>query len=154
MPIAAIADVAPMFARQAQTETLWHSAPSAQFALQDLDCVVRELGASWQNGLFAWQRRRGHRTPFAAEMILVPMDNLEDGENGRCLVTGKEISSHGISFSHARPISSRLVAITCKLPDGGCATILTRLKWCRFTKAGVYESGGEFLRIISEDSFA
>lgn len=122
-----------------------------QIPLQDMECLLQELGASWQSGPFVWQRRRGHRAAYNREIVLLPAEGDEESCAEPCRVVGKEISPFGMSFTHTAPIPQRLVSLVCELPSGVIARILTRLKWCRFTRQGVYESGGEFLRVTQEE---
>lgn len=123
-----------------------------QIPLQDIESLLQELGASWQSGPFVWQRRRGHRAAYNREIVLVPAEGEGHDESCAepCRVLGKEISAYGMSFTHTDPLPHRLVSLVCELPSGVVARILTRLKWCRFTRHGVYESGGEFLRVVQE----
>lgn len=122
---------------------------SPVLGLLEVESLVRDLGASWQSGSYVWQRRSGHRQLYGGVITLTPWDTQGNQACGASSeVHGKEMSPRGISFTHAEQIPYRHVALQCELAPGMTAVVLTRLKWCRFTKAGVYESGGEFLRVL------
>ena len=76
------------------------------------------------------------------------MTEPETFEPGLLLASGRDISKGGISFAHEQPLTCRKIAVTLQLDDGGCESIVTELKWCRFTRDGVYHSGGQFQRMI------
>jgi hypothetical protein len=42
----------------------------------------------------------------------------------------------------------RLVLVAFESTNDGPVRLVVRLKWCRFKQAGVYESGGQILRVL------
>jgi hypothetical protein len=116
-------------------------------AVQSVEGLVRQLMASWQKTSPFQQRRRWHRTVFSKRMVLIPLDEAtEEPVDDARFVTGKDISLHGISFVHQRTLPYVKVALGLEMPGGVSAQVVTHLKWCRFTRQGVYQSGGQFLR--------
>ena len=94
-------------------------------------------------------RRKDHRATFAASLVLTPFDAKSAIPSGEPkLVIGRNVSLHGISFSHELPLPFRDVVLTFALPDGGVESMLTHLKWCRFTRDGQYHSGGRLLKTV------
>ena len=80
-------------------------------------------------------------------MVLTPLDPgsaLPDGDP--TLVAGRNLSLQGVSFSHEHPLPYRDIVLTFALPGGGVESMVVRLKWCRFTRGGKYQSGGRLLR--------
>ena len=93
-----------------------------------------------------------------------------DSATGPLFVECCDISPQGIRFRHAKPLPYRTVALTF---EGAKAStdrapknlddlleldaepaaplppvqMITRLRWCRFTAAALYESGGFFLAV-------
>ena len=64
------------------------------------------------------------------------------------VVVGKDLSEHGISFYHPEVISHRRMIASLEMGNGCWLGVLVDLRWCRFTKAGWYESGGRFLDVV------
>ena len=105
--------------------------------------------ASWHSSNASLQSRRWHRTRFEKPLTVTPIDDRTECAAGQPFaVTGHDISPAGLSFTHDRPLASRKVAVTFSFEDGSRESVLTLLKWCRFRRDGVYQSGGEFLRPI------
>jgi hypothetical protein len=141
----------PVFAGggAAVTEQWGNSASdfSPFLALKDVEGLVHQLLASWQQTTPLQQRRRWHRATYVKRILLTPLHDTTDepiGETRR--VTGRDLSLHGISFVHVQPLPYSKVALGLEMPDGISSPVVTRLKWCRFTKLGVYQSGGQFVR--------
>ena len=121
----------------------------AESLLEDLAVLVQRQPASWQPVDCIWNRRLGHRTPFQGTLWLTPLDDVTDRPCAEpSLVKANDISLHGLRFTHDTPLPFRKVALTFGLVEGGEISFLTRLKWCRFTSTGCYESGGQFLKEI------
>jgi hypothetical protein len=109
--------------------------------------LVQSLVASWQPCESAVDRRRCHRLPFEHSIGVTPLVGDEaDGELQ--LALGRDISLGGIAFTHSEPIPNRYVAVTFWHEDGDDESVVTQLTWCRFTRQGDYQSGGNFLRMI------
>ncbi len=108
--------------------------------------------ASWHTNSQVLQRRRWHRITFTDPFLVCPYDSELDRAMGPfSVVTGRDISLGGVSFSHTQPLSCR--RIVCVFLDEGrvLSAVLVKLNWCRFTKQGVYLSGGQFLRTVRMD---
>ncbi len=121
-------------------------------SLVEVERLVGVLLASWQPGAPHGNRRGSHRTPFDAPLMLTPVDESSGQPCGpACTVQGKNISRQGLSFVHDTPLPHRNVHLSLDLPDASRTTLLLRLNWCRFTREGVYESGGKFLRAIAAE---
>ena len=85
---------------------------------------------------------------------MVPLDDRTENPLGSPLaVVGHDISLAGISFVHDRPLAPRKVAVTFQFEDGTSESILTLLKWCRFRRDGLYQSGGQFVRRVAADEW-
>ena len=120
----------------------------------EVDQLVQDLLASWQHAAPAVQRRRWHRAQFDRPLVFVPLDEHSQEPIDRPRrVSGKDISLHGISFSHSRPLPYTKVAVAFAVEGGGCEPFLTRLTWCRFTRNGIYQSGGQFLKRLDDLAF-
>ena len=90
---------------------------------------------------------------IARRLTITPLDDAGHGRTGESFtVTGREISLVGVSFTHPRPLAARHVAVTFHLADGTTESIVTRLRWCRFRRDGMYLSGGQFLHSIASQS--
>ncbi len=138
---------------------------------------VGELSASWQTSGRLFDRRDAHRVRFPARLRLDPVDDngrllMGEDATGPLFVECCDISPQGIRFRHAKPLPYRTVALTFEgtEPSQGVATenledlleldtepaaplppvqMIARLRWCRFTAAALYESGGFFLAVKS-----
>lgn len=118
--------------------------------------VVTGLAASWHPVGRTIQLRRWHRVPVQIPIIVTAWE--EDGaatRHRRWTGLMRDVSPGGLSFTHASPISCRRVAVLVdedesKKPAG----VIVRLSWCRFTKSGVYQSGGAAMRSLSDDEVA
>jgi len=112
-----------------------------------LKALVDELQASWQPGHCLCDRRRGHRTRLPRTLELVPLDDVTERPCGEpCSVLGGTFSDSGLSFTHAAPLPYRKVRIELRDDAGQRRQFIVRLKWCRFTQSGHYESGGQIVR--------
>ena len=58
----------------------------------------------------------------------------------------KDISKHGIGISHPDPMPHRLALLMFETPEKNQRRLVVRLKWCRFKRADLYESGGQIVR--------
>jgi hypothetical protein len=96
------------------------------------------------------ERRSEIRHPYSKLIELLPIDKRTLRSIGDPItVVGKELSVGGIGFYHHEVIPYRylLVPVSQGKID---AWLLTRIRWCRFLKPGWYESGGQFVRKITE----
>lgn len=118
--------------------------------LDDVQFMVRDVLRQWQHPADAAERRTCQRIPFQKSIALFAIDGETEQPSGEpYLVTGKDISINGVGFSHDSPLPFNKVAVGFELPNGCSQFVLVRLSWCRFTRRGVYESGGMFIRPIT-----
>ena len=116
----------------------------------DVESVVRDLLTRWDRSVEGLDRRRTSRVSFQRHLLLVPLDGItEQPLEERRVATGRNISLLGVSFTHREPLPNNKVAIAFELPDGLSSFIVARLNWCRFTRSGLYEGGGNFLHRTS-----
>jgi hypothetical protein len=107
----------------------------------------RDVTASWHSASNVGERRREHRHPCNLPALLVPLDS--QGLSVACVpleVRVKDISKHGIGISHPDPMPHRLVLLMFETLEKNQRRLVVRLKWCRFKRADVYESGGQIVR--------
>ncbi len=122
---------------------------SALHRLQEIDCLIEKLVASWHRTDRILLTRRWHRAGFEKPLALTPLDEITEKPIGDPLpASGRNVSVHGISFSHLDPLPFRKIAITFPDENDIQISVVTYLKWCRFTRESVYHSGGHFLRTI------
>jgi hypothetical protein len=107
--------------------------------------------ASWHSSLASLQSRRWHRAKFDKPLRVTPLDDQTELPAGIALaVVGHDISLAGLSFIHSQPLAARKVAISFQLDGTTWESVLTLLKWCRFRRDGLYQSGGQFLRTLAD----
>lgn len=98
------------------------------------------------------ERREASRHAFPYLIQFQPV--LEDGVSrigSRLVVVGKQISEGGLGFYHPRPLPCRY-GIALLDVSGKSVSVLIELLWTQFTHHGWYESGGKFVRLLSENS--
>jgi hypothetical protein len=114
--------------------------------------LLRELTASWQSASHVVERRREHRFPCNLAALLEPVDGEGQALDGPKLrVRLKDIARHGVGIVHHEPVPYRVVLLSFETADHQTIRLLARLQWCRFKKSGVYESGGQIVRILQAD---
>lgn len=97
------------------------------------------------------ERRAERRYPFPSLIQLIPLGGEGELPQGEPVtVVGKHLSLGGLGFFHPQPLTARRAVVELETPDGRQVELLMELTWCRFTKAGWYESGGRFLRLVRE----
>ena len=117
--------------------------------LQEIESLVDRLVASW-HGPGVLPMRRWHRIAYQKPIAVTPLDDrLGTPIAPAVLATGRDISPRGLSFTHFGLLPYRMVAVTFPLKAGDCESVAVRLSWCRFTTAGLYFSGGKFVRGIA-----
>jgi hypothetical protein len=80
--------------------------------------------------------------------VVTPLDeDLEQPLDTPFVAWGKDLSIHGLSFVHEGALPYRVVNIAFESAETGRIEFVARLKWCRFRRDGLYESGGQFLRL-------
>lgn len=115
--------------------------------IREVENLVDSLTAGWLNRDSVLPSRRVHRVRFVRPMALVPLvEATQEPADKPRRVVGRDISCRGLSFQHDLPLPCRVVAVTIPQTQGPARTVVLRLKWCRFTRAGHYCSGGAFLR--------
>jgi hypothetical protein len=113
----------------------------------EVEALADRVVASWHSSNASLQSRRWHRAKFDRPLTVTPLDDLLEVPAGAPLaVIGHDISLAGLSFIHVQPLAARKVAVAFQLDDGTIASVLTILKWCRFRRDGIYQSGGQFVR--------
>lgn len=122
--------------------------------LRKLDGIEELIGsvvASWGGSARLLSQRQSQRLPYRKSILVTPLDERTEYPIGKpWTVACRDISFGGISFSHGSPLPHRKVAITFLELSDDAPPIVTRLSWCRFTKEGLYHSGGKFLRTLSQ----
>jgi hypothetical protein len=118
--------------------------------LPEVEALAEGVVASWHSSLASLQSRRWHRAKFDKPLSVTPLDNQTEMPAGIPLaVIGHDISLAGLSFIHSQPLAARKVAIAFQIDDSTCESVLTLLKWCRFRRDGLYQSGGQFVRTLA-----
>ena len=98
------------------------------------------------------ERRRFGRVAVPFLLRLTPLD--PDGQplaEQATTVVGKDISRRGLSFFHEHSLPYRRAMIELDHPDLGQLCMEVEICWCRFTKLGWYESGGNLTRVLDPD---
>src|SRR5262245_9955310 len=114
-----------------------------------IDTLLRALTASWRPVSIGAERRREERRPCDVAAVLVPLDKQGKSAAGAPLkVRVRDISQHGIGISHSDPMAYRVALIEFETRADGTVRLVVRLKWCRFKRTDLYESGGQILRVL------
>jgi hypothetical protein len=114
-----------------------------------IDSLLRALTASWRPVSIVVERRREDRHPCDLAAVLVPLDRQGKAFAGGPLkVRVKDVSQHGIGITHAEPMAHRVALIEFETEADGPVRLVVRLKWCRFKRTDLYESGGQTLRVL------
>lgn len=100
--------------------------------------------ACWQpSGILC--SRRWHRVPWRTPLLLTPWDDATGEPLASPVeVIGRDLSVSGTSFEHADPLHSRQVMLRSLDTSAELLAFVVTLRWCRFTRAGIYQSGGRF----------
>ncbi|MCA9070048.1 MAG: hypothetical protein KDA84_14045 [Planctomycetaceae bacterium] len=119
--------------------------------LRELSRIVDHVVASWHASNSFAEQRSWHRTAYDRPAVLTPLhDRTGEPLDVHKIISGRDISPSGFSFTHLEPLACRRAIITFAYEHENetQAAILLRLSWCRFTRAGVYQSGGKFLDVV------
>lgn len=117
--------------------------------LQSLASIVDGLMAEWIGSKALIAARKSHRVPTRQFFGITPLcDETFEPLAESCRVQAYDLGTDGLSFIHQNTLPFRMVAATFQLADGELESVVTRLKWCRFTREGHYRSGGQFVRTI------
>jgi hypothetical protein len=118
--------------------------------IPEVSALAEGLVASWHSSLASLQSRRWHRAKFDKPLRVTALDDQTEMPAGiPMLVVGHDISLAGLSFIHSQPLAARKVAIAFQIDETTWESVLTVLKWCRFRRDGLYQSGGEFVRTLA-----
>jgi hypothetical protein len=119
--------------------------------IQELECLLESVVASWNAGVPTFEKRHGQRVLYTKPMLLTPLlDDTETPAGNSVVVVGHDLSLGGISFVHRQPLPCRKVALRFIQQERVSEAVLVRLIWCRFTRRADYLSGGRLLRVSSE----
>ena len=123
--------------------------PSAHFSLSNQQ-VYREAQAviARTQPTVESERRCDLRTPFPYLLRLMPVDASGTEIGDATVVVGKEIAERGLGFYHQHPLPHRRALVRLDHPQAGYFSAILDIKWCRFTSAGWYESGGRIIQWI------
>jgi hypothetical protein len=117
--------------------------------INELERLLNRAGASWHSSPQLIEHRAGHRVRYTRPVLITPLDSeAQEPVAAPFLVTARDLSPGGLSFLHRDPLACRLVAVRFPAIDAFTDAVLTRLNWCRFTREGLYQSGGTFLRAV------
>jgi hypothetical protein len=120
--------------------------------IHEATSYVETLVASWNGPTTVVERRRWHRVPYDRLIQITPLDDSTNEPTGPPqLVTGRDISLGGVSFMHREPLACRKVACAFNPNSRSPESVVVRLTWCRFTKDGFYQSGGQFVQAVSRN---
>ncbi len=120
-------------------------------SIHEVEHLVKTLVASWHLSTQLLNTRRWHRIRFESPVAITPIDE-QTGEptHETMLAVGKNISLGGLCFGHRFPLPHRNIAVSFLADDGqSIESVTMRLTWCRFTREGTYQSGGQFQSMIS-----
>ena len=115
-----------------------------------IDNLLRSLTASWRPVSIVVERRGEHRQPCDLPAVLAPLDR----RLGRIIagapldVRVQDVSPHGVGITHLAPMAHRMALLEFETAADGPVRLVVRLKWCRFKRADLYESGGQILRVL------
>ena len=115
---------------------------------------TRLLGqvASWHSPAALAELRSWHRMRYDRPAVLTPLDEKRGGLlDGHKIISGRDISPSGFSFTHLDPLPCRRAIITFAFEKESQPwdAVILRLSWCRFTRAGIYQSGGKFVSLTN-----
>ncbi len=123
---------------------------SVLLRIPEIESLAEGVVASWHSSLASLQSRRWHRARFEKPLRVTPLDDQTELPVGTPLtVFGHDISLAGLSFIHRQPLAARKVAIAFQVDETTSESVLTILKWCRFRRDGIYQSGGQFVRALA-----
>jgi hypothetical protein len=114
-------------------------------------CKVLQRGqtASWRAESITVERRKEERRACDLAAQLLSVDRHGRASGGPPLeVRIRDLSAHGVGISHPAPMPHKLVVLAFESESEGPVRVLVRLKWCRFKRTDLYESGGQILRVL------
>lgn len=96
----------------------------------------------------AVERRRGGRVTLPRVLQMTPV--LADGltqAGAPFAVVSRRVSERGIDFFSRVAIPHRYVRLDL-VADRDQVGVVVQLRWCRFSRGGIYENGGSFVHYI------
>jgi hypothetical protein len=121
----------------------------------DHQALLRDLTASWHPESTIFDRRRHHRVPCEIDAVLAPLDDQGQAVRSDPLaVMIANLSKCGVGIVHRDPLPHRLAQIEYELASGNLVQLTVRLKWCRFKGDDIYESGGQILRVLQNQTLS
>ncbi|WP_417381986.1 hypothetical protein [Gimesia sp.] len=121
--------------------------------IPELSKLIDSVVASWYLEPSSISSREWHRIPCQRPLGLAVFNpQTRQLESDLQIVTGRNISVRGISFTHPTHIYSREVAVTFDLDKPVKEFLIVRLAWSRFSEERVFQSGGQFLYQIKVDA--
>jgi len=120
-----------------------------QRRVQDADKFVETVVASWNAASPVVEKRRWHRIVLEMPIAIADFDisssrRSSDWKRAR----GCDLSWGGVSFQHVHLLSQRHAVVTFFPGKDALEPVVVRLTWCRFSRQGIYQSGGRFLRKV------
>ncbi len=107
---------------------------------------IADPQASWHSSTARVEQRRWQRTAYDRPAVITPLDDRTgEASDQHKLVSGRDISPAGFSFTHLNPLACRRAIVTFAFEQDAWDAVILKLSWCRFTRAGIYQSGGKFL---------
>ncbi len=96
------------------------------------------------------ERRTERRFPYPRLIPLTPMDEDAQKSSGPTRhVVGKHLGPRGLDFFHGAPLPERYAVVSLPCATDRWVHLLLRITWCRFLRAGWYDSGGRFVRLVT-----
>jgi hypothetical protein len=115
--------------------------------IPEVEPLLGGFVASWHSSQCSLHARRWHRIAYDKPLLITPLDAVGARPSECAFVAqGRDLSLSGLSFSHAQPLASRKVIVEFPAEAGASSEgILAILRWCRFRRDGVYQTGGQFI---------
>jgi hypothetical protein len=114
--------------------------------------LLSQMVASWHSPVALAELRSWHRMRYDRPAVLTPLDEKRGGLlDSHKIISGRDISPSGFSFTHLDPLPCRRAIITFAFEKESQPwdAVILRLSWCRFTRAGIYQSGGKFVSLTN-----
>jgi hypothetical protein len=115
-------------------------------ALEAIEQFLHGGTACWLRSAKVAPDRKWQRVTYDRPVALTPWNTAAASPAGPSRrVTGRDISLGGFSFAHMGPLACREAVVTFGVDPSQRGSLLLRMNWCRFTRAGIYLSGGRFV---------
>ena len=137
-------------ASNAQVSPLPWRPPQTNHRVQAAD-VVKQLLRNTEAERLGYDRRKEERFAFPQLVLLTPVNRGDLQTVGAPLgAVGKHLSVGGFGFYHHQPLPYQHLVLTVNDMAANQLGLLLRLKWCRFLRDGWYESGGQFVKLLTD----